>query len=69
MNATSTRRVIVEPGGAGVVAHVTFASKRICSVMCRRLVLRSRQRIVRIIEGWPGTDALLGAYRCIALIT
>jgi len=33
-----------------------------------RLVRRSRQRIVRIIDGWPGTDALLGAYRRIELI-
>jgi hypothetical protein len=33
-----------------------------------RLVHRSRQRIVRIIDGWPGTDALLGAYRRIELI-
>ena len=28
-----------------------------------RLIHRSRQRVVRIIDGWPGTDALLGAYR------
>ncbi len=34
-----------------------------------RLVHRSRQRVVRIIDGWPGTDVLLGAYRRIALIT
>jgi hypothetical protein len=34
-----------------------------------RLVRRSRQRVVRIIEGWPGTDALLEAYKRIALIT
>jgi Transposase DDE domain group 1 len=34
-----------------------------------RLIHRSRQRIVRIIDGWPGTDALLEAYRRIALIT
>ena len=34
-----------------------------------RLIHRSRQRVVRIIDGWPGTDALLGAYRRIALIT
>ncbi len=34
-----------------------------------RLVHRSRQRIVRIIDGWPGTDALLNAYRRMALIT
>jgi hypothetical protein len=33
-----------------------------------RLVHRSRQRVVRIIDGWPGTDALLGAYRLIELI-
>jgi hypothetical protein len=34
-----------------------------------RLIRRSRQRVVRIIDGWPGTDALLGAYQRIALIT
>ncbi len=34
-----------------------------------RLVTKSRHQVVRIIDGWPGTDALLGAYRRIALIT
>lgn len=34
-----------------------------------RLIHRSRQRVVRIIDGWPGTDALLSAYHRIALIT
>jgi Transposase DDE domain group 1 len=34
-----------------------------------RLIHRSRQRVVRIIEGWPGTDALVEAYRRIALLT
>jgi hypothetical protein len=34
-----------------------------------RLVHRARQRVVRVIDGWPGTDALLDAYRRIALIT
>jgi hypothetical protein len=34
-----------------------------------RLIRRSRQRVVRIIDGWPGTDALLEAYRHIALLT
>ena len=34
-----------------------------------RLIRRSRQRVVRIIDGWPGTDALLEAYRRIALLT
>jgi hypothetical protein len=34
-----------------------------------RLIKRSRQRVVRIIDGWPGTDALLSAYERIALIT
>ena len=28
-----------------------------------RLVRRARQRVVRIIDGWPGTDALLDAYQ------
>ena len=32
-----------------------------------RLIKRSRQRVVRIIDGWPGTDALLNAYKRIAL--
>ena len=34
-----------------------------------RLIRRSRQRVVRIIDGWPGTEALLHAYERIALIT
>jgi len=34
-----------------------------------RLVHRSRQRIVRIVDGWPGTDVLAGAYRRIDLLT
>ena len=34
-----------------------------------RLISRSRQRVVRIIDGWPGTDALIEAYKRIALIT
>ncbi len=34
-----------------------------------RLVHRARQRIVRIIDGWPTTEALLDAYRRIALLT
>ena len=34
-----------------------------------RLIRRSRQRVVRIIDGWPGTDSLLEAYRRIALLT
>jgi len=34
-----------------------------------RLIRRSRQRVVRIVNGWPGTDALIEAYRRIALIT
>jgi hypothetical protein len=34
-----------------------------------RLVHRARRRVVRIIEGWPGTDALLGAYRRIELVS
>ena len=33
-----------------------------------RLIHRSRQRVVRVIDGWPGTDAIIGAYRRIALI-
>jgi hypothetical protein len=31
-----------------------------------RLISRSPQRVVRVIDGWPGTDAVLGAYRRIA---
>jgi hypothetical protein len=34
-----------------------------------RLIRRSHQRVVRIIDGWPGTEALLDAYRRIELIT
>jgi len=34
-----------------------------------RLIHGSRQRVVRIIDGWPGTEALLDAYKRIALIT
>jgi Transposase DDE domain group 1 len=34
-----------------------------------RLVHRARRRIVRILDGWPTTTALLGAYQRIALIT
>ena len=34
-----------------------------------RLIHRSRQIVVRVIEGWPATDALLRAYRSVALLT
>ena len=34
-----------------------------------RLVRRARRHIVRILDGWPTADALLHAYRRIALIT
>jgi hypothetical protein len=34
-----------------------------------RLVHRARRRVVRIIQGWPGTDVLLGAYRRIELLS
>ena len=34
-----------------------------------RLVYRSRRRIVRLLEGWPTTDVLLGAYQRIARLT
>jgi hypothetical protein len=34
-----------------------------------RLVRRARRNIVRILDGWPTADALLDAYRRIALIT
>ncbi len=34
-----------------------------------RLVYRSRRRIVRLLDGWPTTDVLLGAYQRIALLT
>ena len=33
------------------------------------LIHRAGQHVVRIVEGWPGSDALLEAYRRIALIT
>jgi hypothetical protein len=34
-----------------------------------RLVRRARRRIMRILDGWPTTAALLDAYRRIALLT
>jgi hypothetical protein len=34
-----------------------------------RLVHRARRRVVRILDGWPTAEALLGAYQRIALIT
>jgi hypothetical protein len=34
-----------------------------------RLVRHARRHIVRILDGWPTTDTLLGAYQRIALIT
>ncbi len=34
-----------------------------------RYVRRARRRVVRILDGWPTADELLGAYRRIALIT
>jgi len=34
-----------------------------------RIVRRARRRVVRILDGWPGTDALLDAYGRIALLT
>src|SRR5213078_313053 len=34
-----------------------------------RIVRRARRRIVRILDGWPTTDTLVGAYQRIALIT
>ena len=34
-----------------------------------RLIHRARQIVVRILEGWPHADALLGAYQRIELIT
>ncbi len=34
-----------------------------------RLVYRSRRRIVRLLDGWPTTDVLLGAYQRIARLT
>ena len=34
-----------------------------------RVVRRARRNVVRILDGWPTTDDLLAAYRCIALLT
>jgi hypothetical protein len=34
-----------------------------------RLVYRSRRRIVRLLDGWPTADVLLGAYQRIARLT
>ena len=33
-----------------------------------RLVYRSRRRIVRLLDGWPTAEVLLGAYKRIALL-
>jgi hypothetical protein len=34
-----------------------------------RIVRRARRRVLRILDGWPTADELLGAYRRIALLT
>ena len=34
-----------------------------------RLVRRARRQVVRILDGWPSADALVGAYTRIAAIT
>jgi hypothetical protein len=34
-----------------------------------RIVRHARQNIIRILDGWPSTEEILGAYRRIALIT
>lgn len=34
-----------------------------------RVVRRARRNVVRILDGWPTTDDLIGAYRRIALLT
>jgi hypothetical protein len=34
-----------------------------------RLIRRSRQRIMRVVDGWPTTEIILAAYKHIALIT
>ncbi|MDE3031961.1 MAG: hypothetical protein KGI65_10170 [Acidobacteriota bacterium] len=34
-----------------------------------RLVYRSRRRNLRLLEGWPTTDVLLGAYQRIARLS
>lgn len=34
-----------------------------------RIVRRARRRVVRILDGWPGSDALLNAHRRIAQLT
>jgi hypothetical protein len=34
-----------------------------------RLVYRSRRRIVRLLDGWPTAEVLLGAYKRMALLT
>ena len=33
-----------------------------------RLVRSARRQVVRILDGWPAADALLGAYEQIALL-
>jgi hypothetical protein len=34
-----------------------------------RLVRRAGRRVVRILDGWPTADQLMGAYQRLALIT
>ena len=34
-----------------------------------RILRRARRRVVRILDGWPGADALLHAYGRIAQLT
>jgi len=34
-----------------------------------RLIRRARQQVVRILDGWPTADAIVNAYRTIALLT
>jgi hypothetical protein len=34
-----------------------------------RLVRRARQRVVRILDGWPTTDEIIDAYQRVTLIT
>ena len=34
-----------------------------------RLIRRARQQVVRVLDGWPTADAIVNAYRNIALLT
>ena len=53
----------------GASNGATEAQNLITSTSPGRLVTTGRRRVVRVIDGWPGTGTVLGAYRRIAALT